>query len=88
MRRVCGDITLCCWEAMVFDTETTLAETPFALQFDHLVQLQLTCRNGQLQARVDGELLLTAEDATLKDGALGLIVEEGRLAVLRVGVCE
>ncbi|HET7571204.1 MAG TPA: ADP-ribosylglycohydrolase family protein [Gaiellaceae bacterium] len=65
--------------------ETVLAEAPYAWSLGGEQVFRLEARGGTLRGRV-GEVELTAEDAALDGGACALVVEEGSVSCLDVGV--
>jgi len=71
------------------DGTTVLAEAPFAWELYEPYELTLTVRGQRIVAAVNGEPLLTAEDASpLTGGAVGLLIEEGRVGVDGVTVTQ
>jgi len=72
----------------MLDSSTVLAEIDFSWELDHTYLLELEVNQNILKARVDGQLILRAEDsdASLKDGGIALLVSEGRTATQKVAV--
>lgn len=65
--------------------ETVLAEAPYAWRLGEEQAFRLEARGATLRARV-GEVELTADDAALDGGACALVIEEGSVSCLSVGV--
>jgi len=72
----------------VLDDERTLAEIPFHWTFGERHQLTLEVVKDRLQASVDGAVVISVEDSDrpLRDGAVALVVEEGRTATRTVQI--
>ena len=72
----------------MLDSSTVLAEINFSWELGHTYLLELEVNQNILKARVDGQLILRAEDsdASLKDGGIALLVSEGRTATQKVAV--
>ena len=66
--------------------ETILAEMDFPWEFDRTYQMTLSAQGDRLCAAIDGVDLFEVEDDTLQNGALGLVVEAGRVDVQQVQV--
>jgi ADP-ribosylglycohydrolase len=66
-------------------TETTLAEAQVGWQLGREYAISLEVRGNRLTATVDGTTL-SAEDAALENGGIGLICTEGRVGVDTVTV--
>jgi len=62
------------------DGTTVLAEAPLAWELYRAYRLALTVRGSRITAAVDGQVLFEVEDpGPLAGGAIGLLVEEGRV---------
>ena len=70
------------------DGDTVLAECPFAWTFGATYDFALTVRGTHIEAAIDGQVLFAVEDADrpLTDGAVALVVEEGRIMCEAVAV--
>lgn len=70
------------------DGETVLAEAGFPWQFGATYELQLTVAGNRIRAAIDGKPLFDVVDADrpLTEGAIALVVEEGRTATRKVEV--
>ncbi len=66
--------------------EEVLAVAAFEWRLGETYELTLEARGDRLVGRVDGGALIDATDDALDCGAVGLVIEEGRLGVERVGV--
>ena len=66
--------------------ETVLAERPFVLEENRMVDLDARAEGSRLSLRVDGELLLEADDATFATGGLGFYAKQGILGVAKPSV--
>jgi ADP-ribosylglycohydrolase len=66
--------------------EVVLAETEFDWSLGETYQLTLSVNGDRLLAAVDGEVRLECTDAALEAGAMGMLIDEGRLEVQRVTV--
>ena len=66
--------------------ETVLAERPYVLEENRMVDLDARAEGPHLSLRVDGELLLEAEDATFATGGLGFYAKQGILGVAKPSV--
>ncbi len=64
--------------------EEVLAEADFEWQLGETRKLTLQVDGDRLVGKVDGTVLLEATDTALECGAVGLVIEEGRLGVDRV----
>ena len=67
-------------------TEEVLAEADLEWRLGETCELTLEARGDRLAGKVDGATLVEATDAALDCGAVGLVIEEGRLGVDRVEV--
>jgi hypothetical protein len=63
--------------------ETILAERPFVLEENRMVDLDARAEGSRLSLRVDGELLLEADDAAFATGGLGFYAKQGILGVAK-----
>jgi len=70
----------------MLDGETVLAETPVAWTYDTVYELRLRVHGTHIQAWLNGEPCVEAQDSTLAHGGIALICEEGRLVTDAVGV--
>ena len=66
--------------------ETVLAERPFVLAENEMVDLEACAESARLSLRVNGETLLEAEDATFASGGLGFFAKQGILGVARPSI--
>ena len=70
----------------VLHTEEVLAEADLEWRLGESYELTLEARGDRLAGKVDGATLVEATDDALDCGAIGLVVEEGRLGIDRVEV--
>ncbi len=68
------------------DGTTVLAEGPFAWSLYQPYALELRVEGPQIVGLVDGREILRADDDRLNGGAVGILVEEGRLGVDEVAI--
>jgi ADP-ribosylglycohydrolase len=66
--------------------ETTLASVPYPWRLGDAIPLRLVASGSRFRGFVGEELLIEAEDDRLADGAVGLVVTEGRMATASVSV--
>lgn len=66
--------------------EEVLGDCEFEWHFGETYQLSLEVNGNSLTAKVDGIALLEATDDALDAGAMGLVIEEGRIAISRVQI--
>ena len=66
--------------------ETILAERPFVLEENRMVDLEARAEGSKLTLRADGELLLEADDATFATGGLGFYAKQGILGVAKPSI--
>ena len=66
--------------------ETILAERPFILEENRMVDLDARAEGSRLSLRVDGELLLEADDPAFATGGLGFYAKQGILGVAKPSV--
>ena len=66
--------------------ETILAERPYVLAENRMVDLDARAEGSRLSLRVDGELLLEADDAAFATGGLGFYAKQGILGVAKPSV--
>ena len=66
--------------------ETILAERPFVLEENRMVDLDARAEGAHLSLRADGELLLEADDATFATGGLGFYAKQGILGVAKPSI--
>lgn len=64
---------------------TILAEVAFPVELEVPVALSISARGDTIVANADG-VVLTAQDGTFEDGAIGLVVHEGALSTETVRV--
>ena len=80
---------LCRWIGVIFSRqdlrivrnhygEETLAKTDFVYRENELMQLDVTTRGNRIEVRLDGKLLLTAQDDVFESGGAGIYVDHGR----------
>jgi hypothetical protein len=76
----------------MLDEERILAEAPFDWTFGERHELSLEVVKGRIRASVDGTPVfdIVDDDRPLRDGAVALVVEEGRTAtrVVRIQPAE
>ena len=70
----------------VLHDEIVLAETEFAWEFGQTLELSLKVHGDQLIGSINGQHLVTASSNTFSDGAIGLLIEEGRSATNTISV--
>ena len=70
----------------MLDHETTLASCPFNWQLGETYDLSLKVSGNDIVATVNDDTRLTAQDAHLTEGAVALVIEEGRTATQSVSV--
>ncbi len=70
----------------MLNRETILAEQPFEWSLGETIELSLSVSGNRLVGAVNGKEIIEAESSTLADGAIGLLVEEGRTATRSVRV--
>jgi hypothetical protein len=69
------------------DGTHVLVEAPYAWQFYHSYRLELRVQGDRLVGSIDGQVLLDVRDTSpLTDGAMAMLVEEGRLGADAVQV--
>ncbi len=70
------------------DGETILAEQAFDWEFGQSYQLQITVKDNQILAAMDGIVLFNVEDRnhSLTGGGVALVCEDGRIGVDEVSV--
>ena len=66
--------------------ETVLAEASFDWSFGETLNMSLSAKGDHLTASINGTQVLEALDSTLKGGAVGMVIEEGRSATNKVSV--
>ena len=66
--------------------ETVLAEASFDWSFGETLNMSLSAKGDHLTASINGTQVLEATDSTLKGGAVGIVIEEGRSATNKVSV--
>ena len=66
--------------------ETILAERPFVLEENRMVDLEARAEGTKLSLRADGELLLEADDDAFDTGGLGFYAKQGILGVAKPSV--
>ncbi len=70
----------------VLNDEKVLAEADFPWEFGQKLEMSLEVNGDQLIGSIDGETVLTATSDSFSDGAVGLVIEEGRSATRQVHV--
>lgn len=70
----------------VLNEEKVLAEADFPWEFGQKLEMSLEVNGDQLIGSIDGETVLTATSDSFSDGAVGLVIEEGRSATRQVHV--
>jgi ADP-ribosylglycohydrolase len=70
------------------DGDKTLSESPLAVEPDAKYELKLTVKGNRVTGWVNGKQVAEAVDSDrpLSGGAIALVIEEGRMQVLEVGV--
>ena len=66
--------------------ETVLAERPFVLAENEMVDLEARAEGARLSLRVNGEVLLEAEDAAFATGGAGFYAQQGILGVAKPSI--
>ena len=66
--------------------ETVLAERPFVLEENKMVDLEARAEGAKLTLRADGEVLLEAEDDAFAAGGLGFFAQQGILGVAKPSI--
>ncbi len=66
--------------------ETVLVDLPFEWKLGETHQLTLELNGSRLIGKVNGAVLADCQDLELEAGAVGLVIEEGRVGVNRVRV--
>ena len=66
--------------------ETVLAEAPYAIAENEMVDLEACADGAKLSLRVNGATLLEAEDATFATGGLGFYAKQGILGVAKPSI--
>ncbi|TDJ38682.1 MAG: ADP-ribosylglycohydrolase family protein [Gammaproteobacteria bacterium] len=66
--------------------EVVLAEIDFEWMLDETYELTLEAHGSRLRGKVNGETLIEYTDDKLDAGAVGLVIEEGRVEIQRVQV--
>ena len=66
--------------------ETVLAEAPYAIAENEMVDLEARADGAKLSLRVNGSLLLEADDATFATGGLGFYAKQGVLGVAKPSI--
>ncbi len=66
--------------------ETVLAEAPFVLDENEMVDLEARAEGARLSLRVNGEVLLEAEDSTFATGGMGFYARQGILGVAKPSI--
>ena len=88
---------LCRWIGVIFSRkdlrivrnhygEETLAKTDFVYRENELMRLDVATRGSRIEVRLDGKLLLTAQDDVLGSGGAGIYVDHGRAGLGRFAV--
>ena len=66
--------------------ETVLAERPFVLAENEMVDLEARAEGARLSLRVNGAILLEAEDPTFATGGAGFYAQQGILGVAKPSI--
>ena len=66
--------------------ETVLAERPFVLAENEMVDLEARAEGARLSLRVNGAILLEAEDAVFATGGAGFYAQQGILGVAKPSI--
>ena len=66
--------------------ETILAERPYVLEENKMVDLEARADGSKLSLRIDGEILLEADDATFATGGLGFYAQQGILGAAKPAI--
>ena len=66
--------------------ETVLAERPFVLTENEMVDLEARAEGARLSLRVNGAILLEAEDPTFATGGAGFYAQQGILGVAKPSI--
>ena len=66
--------------------ETVLAEAPFVLGENEMVDLEARAEGARLSLRVNGEVLLEAEDSAFATGGMGFYARQGILGVAKPSI--
>ena len=70
----------------VLNDEKVLAEADFPWEFGQKLEMSLEVNGDQLIGSIDAETVLTTTSDSFSDGAVGLVIEEGRSATSQVHV--
>ena len=68
------------------DGTAVLAETAHALDLYRTYQMEIGVRGSQITGSIDGQAVLDAEDVTLAEGGVALLIDEGRTATNAVRI--
>jgi hypothetical protein len=70
------------------DGQSILAETGFNFEWDQTIRFELSVKGSRITASLDGQVVFTFQDSDrpLLDGAVALVVEEGRIACEEVSI--
>ena len=68
------------------DGTTVLAEQEFPLELYRTYQMELAVDGARVTGRIDGEVVLSANDDALPSGGIALLVDEGRTGTQTVSV--
>ena len=68
------------------DGTTVLAETDQPLELYRTHQFEITAQGTTITGSIDGTAVLTAEDASLAEGGIALLIDEGRTATQAVRI--
>ena len=68
------------------DGTTVLAETELPLELYRTYQFEIVADGATITGQIDGETVLTAEDSSLAEGGIALLIEEGRTATQAVRI--
>ncbi len=69
-----------------YDGTTVLAEIPYPMELYQTVQLTFSVEGTKLKGSIDSQIVIEADDRMLSEGAIALVVEEGRTATQAVEI--
>ena len=69
-----------------YDGTTVLAEIPYPMELYQTVQLNFSVEGTKLKGSIDSQIVIEADDRMLSEGAIALVVEEGRTATQAVEI--
>ena len=68
------------------DGTTVLAETELPLELYRTYQFEIVADGATITGQIDAETVLTAEDSSLPEGGIALLIDEGRTATQAVRI--